>query len=230
MSPPKSPRSCGRTLRRPWTADRRDSRGVYRALIRLHQDEGLDFSAVTCFNLDEYYPMPPDLPQSYHTFMQENFFSFINCRRWFVPDGRPRSPEQILQDCREYEAKIVESGGIDLQLLGIGRTGHIGFNEPDSAPDSRMRLVTLHPTTRQDASDSFGGLENVPTEAITMGIGTILEARALVLLASGRGKAEIVRTAWTEPPTERLPASRVFTHPHLSVCLDSEAASRLTDE
>ena len=198
-------------------------RGVYQALARLHREGGLDFSGVTCFNLDEYYPMPPDSPHSYHTFMQENLFGSVPCRRWRVPDGRPRSPAQIAEDCRAYEADIAACGGIDWQLLGIGRTGHIGFNEPGSGRDSRTRRVTLHPATRRDAAAGFGGLDAVPTEAITMGIGTILDAREIVLLASGAGKAAIVRDVWASPPTESLPASWLFTHPRLSVCLDTEA-------
>lgn len=202
--------------------------GVYRSLIRRHRDEGLDFSHVTCFNLDEYYPMLPESPHSYRTFMWENLFRQINCRCWSVPNGRARSASEIDRDCREYEDRIAQAGGIDLQLLGIGRSGHIGFNEPGSPPDSRTRLVSLHHTTREDAAPSFGGIEAVPTQAVSMGIGTILQARALILMASGVSKTEIVRTSWTGPVTDRVPASWVRTHPDAALCLDAEAASGLS--
>lgn len=201
--------------------------GVYASLVRRFQRGEIDFSRVTTFNLDEYYPMPPASPRSYHHFMQTHLFGKIHCRRWFVPDGRSCPPEQMGRMCRDYEAEIADIGGIDLQLLGIGRTGHIGFNEPGSASDSRTRLVTLAPLTRQDAAPSFGSLEAVPQEAVTMGIGTIMEARQILLLASGAGKAEIVRTVWTEDVTAQLPASLVRTHPRLTVCLDTAAAALL---
>lgn len=201
--------------------------GVYKSLVRRCQNGELDFSNVTCFNLDEYYPMLPQSPHSYHTFMQEHLFRHIPCRRWFVPDGRAGSPAQVAQSCREYEAKIQDAGGIDWQLLGIGRTGHIGFNEPGSPPDSRTRLVSLAPQTREDAAASFGSLHAVPQQAVSMGLGTILEARKIVLMASGAAKAEIVRTAWNGEVTERVPASWVRTHPNASFYLDDDAASLL---
>ncbi len=201
--------------------------GVYASLVRRVQRGEIDFSRVTTFNLDEYYPMLPESPHSYHSFMQAHLFRQIRCRRWFVPDGRPYPPEQIAAVCQDYEAQIADAGGIDLQLLGLGRTGHIGFNEPGSAPNSRTRLVTLAPLTRRDAAPSFGGIDAVPREAITMGIGTILEARQILLLASGTVKAEIVRTVWTGDVTEALPASLVRTHPRLTLCLDAAAAARL---
>ena len=198
--------------------------GVYDALARLHRDEGLDFSRVTCFNLDEYYPMPSASPHSYHHFMQEHLFSRINCRRWQVPDGLPGTVDEVADRCRRYEAAIQECGGIDWQLLGIGRTGHIGFNEPGSPPDSRTRLVTLHPLTRQDAAEGFGGLEAVPTQAVTMGIGTILDAREIVLMAHGRTKAAVVREAFEGPPSLDVPASWLRGHANVRLCLDAEAA------
>lgn len=199
--------------------------GVYDVLVRLHQEDGLDFSGVTCFNLDEYYPMPPSSPQSYHDFMERHLFSRINCHRWLVPSGLPHSFEEITRSCLEYEAKISDAGGIDLQLLGIGRTGHIGFNEPGSAPSSRTRLVTLHPTTRQDAASAFGSLDQVPTQAVTLGIRTILEARALLLMAAGQPKAEAVQTLCTVEPSAAFPASWARTHPDFILCLDADAAS-----
>ncbi len=201
--------------------------GVYDRLVSAAQDDGLDFSGVTCFNLDEYFPMASESPHSYHHFMQKNLFRRIRCRRWFVPDGAPRSEAEVAQSCWEYEAAIREVGGIDLQLLGIGRSGHIGFNEPGSPPDSRTRLVTLHAMTLADAAGSFGGLENVPSQAVSMGIGTILEAREILLMASGTGKAQIVRAAWTEEPTLALPASWVRTHSNARLYLDTAAAQDL---
>jgi len=187
----------------------------------------MDSSNVTCFNLDEYYPMRPESPHSYHAFMQEHLFRHIHCRRWFVPDGRAGSPAQVAQSCRDYEAQIADAGGVDLQLLGIGRTGHIGFNEPGSPPDSRTRRVTLAPQTREDAAASFGSLAAVPQQAVSLGVGTILEAREIVLMASGSAKAEIVRAAWTGSVTERLPASWVRTHLNAGLYLDAEAAAQL---
>lgn len=204
--------------------------GVYERLARRHKEEGLDFSRVTCFNLDEYYPMTSESPHSYHSFMQENLFRHINCRHWFVPKGHARDDAQIAQDCRAYEARIAAAGGLDLQLLGIGRSGHVGFNEPGSLPDSRTRLVTLHAQTREDAADSFGGIENVPHQAVSMGIGTILGAREIVMMASGAAKADIVRAAWTGNVTTEVPASWVRTHPNTWLCLDKSAASLLLEE
>jgi glucosamine-6-phosphate deaminase len=201
--------------------------GVYQQLVQRFQNGEINFSEVTCFNLDEYYPMPSASPHSYHAFMQAHLFQHINCRRWFVPDGQAGSSQKIAQSCREYEAQIAASSGIDLQLLGIGRTGHIGFNEPGSPPDSRTRLVSLAPQTREDAAESFGGLAHVPHQAVSMGVGTILEAREIVLMASGAAKAEIVRAAWTGTVTERLPASWVRHHPNACLYLDKDAAALL---
>ncbi len=201
--------------------------GVYQSLVRRFQHGQINFAGVTCFNLDEYYPMPAESPHSYHSFMQEHLFRHIPCRRWLVPDGQPRVTPQIAQACLDYEAEIQDAGGIDLQILGIGRTGHIGFNEPGSSPDSRTRLVSLAAQTREDAAEAFGSLPAVPQQAISMGIGTILEARRIILMASGAAKAETVRAAWTGEVTERLPASWVRTHPNAALYLDEEAAAKL---
>ena len=201
--------------------------GVYERLVRRFQQGEADFSGVTCFNLDEYYPMAPQSPHSYHLFMQTHLFQYVPCRRWRVPDGQAGSEAQIAGRCREYEDAIAEAGGIDFQLLGIGRTGHVGFNEPGSPPDSRTRLVTLAPQTRADAAPSFGGLAHVPYQAVSMGLGTILEAREIALMASGPAKAEIVRAACTEAVTDRLPASWLRTHPSACCYLDESAAARL---
>lgn len=201
--------------------------GVYARLVQRRQSGQLDFSRVTCFNLDEYYPMLPESPHSYHFFMQEHLFRHINCSRWLVPDGSPGTPEQIVHRCRDYEAQIAEAGGIDLQLLGIGRTGHIGFNEPGSLPDSRTRLVTLAPVTREDAAAGFGGLAHVPRQAVSMGIGTILESREIVILASGAAKAEIVQQAWEGKETAQIPASWLRTHSNVRLYFDRDAAAGL---
>ena len=201
--------------------------GVYERLVQRYGAGKLDFSQVTCFNLDEYYPMLPESPRSYSAFMHQHLFRHVNCRHWFVPNGRLGTPQQIAERCRDYEAKIKDAGGIDLQLLGIGRTGHIGFNEPGSAPNSRTRLVTLAPLTREDAAAGFGGLENVPLQAVSTGIGTILEAREIVVLASGPAKAEIVQSAFTGKETARIPASRLRTHPQVQLYLDKEAAAKI---
>lgn len=201
--------------------------GVYERLVQRCRDSQMDFSGVTCFNLDEYYPMLPESPHSYHDFMRQHLFRYVSCRRWFVPDGAPGTPEQIAERCREYEAQIAGAGGLDLQLLGIGRTGHIGFNEPGSSRDSRTRLVTLDPLTREDAAAGFGGLAHVPTQAVSMGIGTILDAREILVLASGAAKAEIVQEAWEGEETAQVPASWLRTHPNVRLCLDQGAASRL---
>lgn len=201
--------------------------GVYARLVQRHQDGQIDLSEVTCFNLDEYYPLSAESPHSYHFFMYQHLFRHVPCRRWFVPDGSSGTPEQIAQRCREYEARIADAGGIDLQLLGIGRTGHIGFNEPGSPPDSRTRRVTLDPVTREDAADGFGGLVHVPKQAVSMGIGTILEAREIAVLASGAAKADIVREAFEGEETARVPASWLRLHPNVRLYLDAGAASRL---
>ncbi len=204
--------------------------GVYDELIRLHREENLDFSGVRTFNLDEYFPITSDAPQSYHRFMREWLFDAINIspENWHVPEGRARSREEISADCAAYEAAIEAAGGLDFQLLGIGRNGHIGFNEPGSAQDTRTRLVQLDSTTRHDAAAEFFGLENVPARAISMGIGTILEAREIVLMASGEGKAAIVREALEGKITSKVPASFLREHPKASFCLARDAASLLS--
>jgi glucosamine-6-phosphate deaminase len=203
--------------------------GIYNELIRLHREEGLDFSRVTTFNLDEYYPMHPDAAQSYKRFMRERLFDHINCNNWNVPDGTPQSEEQLVVYCETYEQKIRDAGGLDFQLLGIGRTGHIGFNEPGSARDSRTRLVTLDYMTRADAAADFYGIENVPVRAITMGIGTIMDAREVALLASGRKKAEIVQLALEGKLTSKVPASFLREHANATFYLDEAAAAELTE-
>lgn len=203
--------------------------GVYRELARLAREENLDFSQVTTFNLDEYYPMQPQAPQSYNRFMREQLFDHINCEHWHVPDGRLRDAVQIERDCETYEEQIQALGGLDLQLLGIGRTGHIGFNEPGSARDSRTRLVTLDLLTRADAAADFFGLENVPVRAITMGIGTVLSAREIILMASGARKAAIAREALEGKITSKVPASFLREHGATHWFLDEAAARDLVE-
>src|SRR6516162_10247349 len=187
--------------------------GLYRELVRLHREAGLDFSRVITFNLDEYFPMQPDDPQSYRRWMQEVFFNHVNIapQNVHVPDGTI-PPDDAEDYCLRYEQKIRRAGGIDLQILGIGRTGHIGFNEPGSTRHTRTRLVTLDPVTRRDAASSFYGEENVPQQALTMGVGTILDARKIVLLAFGEHKAEVVAQAVEGAMTDAVAASFLQRH------------------
>jgi glucosamine-6-phosphate deaminase len=203
--------------------------GVYAELVRLHREEGLSFANVISFNLDEYYPLPPDHPQSYHQFMRMHLFDHIDIRpeNIHLPDGTVASGE-VDAHCRAYEEKIAAAGGIDLQILGIGRTGHIGFNEPGSPRRSRTRLVTLDPLTRRDAAGDFGGEEHTPRYALTMGVGTILGARRLVLMAWGQHKAAIVRTAVEGEPTTQVTASFLQEHESALFVLDQTAACALT--
>ena len=203
--------------------------GIYRELIRLHREEGLDFSNVVTFNLDEYWPMDKGSIHSYQRFMRETFFDHVNIppENVHIPDGTiPLSNVEAY--CEAYEHAIEKAGGIDLQILGIGRTGHIGFNEPGSPRDSRTRLVTLDPVTRQDAASDFFGEENVPINALTMGVGTILEARKIVIIALGEHKSPIVRQALEEPLSEEVTASFLQTHRNVTFALDLAAASELT--
>ena len=203
--------------------------GVYRELIRMHRDEGLDFSGAVTFNLDEYFPMQPDNLHSYHRYMREHLFDHVNIprSRQHIPRGDIPS-SAVAKHCEEYERRIREAGGIDLQLLGVGRSGHIGFNEPGSARDSRTRRLYLDTITRADAASDFFGEENVPPQAITMGVATILEAREVVLLATGEHKAEIVRRAVEGEVHADVAATFLQRHPAAAVYLDPAAASELT--
>jgi glucosamine-6-phosphate deaminase len=202
---------------------------VYAALINLHKNYGLSFKNVVAFNLDEYYPISPNALQSYKHFMHENLFKHIdidpdNC---FIPQGDIPS-ETIKENCLAYEKQIEAYGGIDLQLLGIGRNGHIGFNEPGSNVNSQTRLITLDHLTRFDAAYEFGNIANVPRKAITMGIGTILKAKRIVLLAWGERKAKIIQQAVEGPVTEFLPASYLQSHNNVTFVLDESVAAELT--
>jgi len=202
---------------------------VYRELLRLHQQEGLDFSRVVTFNLDEYWPIRHDMPQSYHVWMHENFFRFVNIRpeNIHIPSGEV-ARQDVQEFCLAYERAIAEAGGIDIQILGVGRSGHIGFNEPGSPRDSRTRLVTLDRVTRKDAASDFFGEENVPEMAITMGVGTILEAREICLLAFGEHKAPIVRRAVEGEISPSVAASFLQEHPNATFFVDEAAGADLT--
>jgi glucosamine-6-phosphate deaminase len=203
--------------------------GVYAELVRLHKEEGLSFRNVITFNLDEYYPMKPTSAQSYVAFMNEQLFDHvdINKENIHIPDGTLKE-EKIQAFCLNYERKIEAVGGLDLQILGIGRTGHIGFNEPGSAPNSGTRLVTLDDLTRRDASRDFGGKENVPTKAITMGIGTIFKAREIILIAWSKKKAPIIKKAVEGEMSSEVPATYLQLSDNVEFVLDKEAASELT--
>jgi glucosamine-6-phosphate deaminase len=203
--------------------------GVYDELVRLHREEGLSFANVITFNLDEYYPMQTDELQSYVRFMREHLFDLVdipkeNCH---VPDGT-LPIEQVADYCTWYEDQIAKAGGIDIQILGVGRTGHIGFNEPGSSEKSRTRLITLDRVTRIDAASDFFGQEYVPRRAITMGVGTILSARQIIMLAFGEHKAPIIAKAVEGEVSPAIAASYLQDHPNAQVVLDEAAADALT--
>lgn len=202
---------------------------VYNELVRLHKHEGLSFKNVVTFNLDEYWPMKPDSFQSYHRFMHEYLFAHIDIdpANVNVPDGTTPI-EKVAAACEAYEAKIKQLGGIDIQLLGVGRTGHIGFNEPGSPRNSRTRMITLDKVTRLDAASDFFGEWNVPRKAITMGVGTILEARRIVLLSFGEGKAQILRRSIEGEISAQVAASFLQEHPNAEFMLDAAASNELT--
>jgi len=202
---------------------------VYKELIRLHRQDGLDFSNVITFNLDEYWPISPQAIQSYHMWMQANFFDHVNIKpsNIHIPSGTVEEKD-IDAYCAQYEQAIVDSGGIDFQLLGVGRSGHIGFNEPGSGADSLTRRIHLDKITRLDAASDFFGEENVPDMAITMGVGTILSAREIALMAFGEHKAPIVRRAVEEAVSREIAASFLQKHPRATFFLDNAAAASLT--
>jgi glucosamine-6-phosphate deaminase len=200
--------------------------GTYKELTRMHKEDGLDFGQVVTFNLDEYVGLPAAHAQSYRSFMNENLFKRINVRpeNTNLPDGLA---SDITAGCIAYEARIREFGGIDLQLLGIGSNGHIAFNEPGSSLGSRTRVKTLTEKTRKDNSRFFASMDEVPKYAVTMGIGTIMEARRVVLLANKESKADAVATAVEGPVTAMCPASALQMHPQVTVIVDRAAAARL---
>ncbi len=202
---------------------------VYEELVRQHKEEGLSFRKVITFNLDEYYPIQPDSLQSYVRFMKEHLFDHIDIpeNQIHIPDGT-LEPEKIDEYCKSYEQKISDAGGIDLQLLGIGRTGHIGFNEPGSRPDSRTRLITLDVVTRKDAASDFFGEEYVPRRAITMGVGTILDTKKVILMAWGEDKAPVIREAVEGEIKESIPATYLQKHDNAHIVLDDSSSTQLT--
>ena len=203
--------------------------GVYRELIRMHREEGLSFRGVVTFNLDEYYPMRPDSIHSYHRFMWENLFAHIDIDRRSVNIPRGDVSRDLVDDeCRRYEDSIARMGGIDFQILGIGKTGHIGFNEPGSGAESRTRIVTLDAITRRDAAADFFGEEFVPREAVTMGIATILEAREVAILATGEHKAPIVQRAVEGNIDVEVAATFLQNHPNTTFYVDRAAGAELT--
>ncbi len=203
--------------------------GVYRELIRMHRDEGLSFQHVVTFNLDEYYPMAPDNVHAYHRFMWENLFAHIDIKpeNVHIPSGSvPR--DQLDAHVADYEAAIGRAGGVDFQLLGIGKTGHIGFNEPGSGADSRTRVVALDMVTRRDAAADFFGEEHVPREAVTMGVATILAAREIALLATGEHKASIVKRSVEGDIAPDVAATFLQRHEGTTFYVDDAAAAELT--
>jgi glucosamine-6-phosphate deaminase len=202
---------------------------VYRHLVRLHQDEHLDFSLCSTFNLDEYVGLFPSDPNSYRHYMEQHLFRHVNIdsRNTHLPNGMAGDLEA---ECRHYEGLIQRFGGIDLQLLGIGRAGHIGFNEPLSALRSRTRVKALTPTTMKQNAMFFGSEEQMPRRAITMGVGTIIEARRCLLLATGDSKAEVIAQAVEGPITSMVTASALQLHPRCTVVVDEEAAGQLREK
>ncbi len=204
----------------------RTMEAVYRRLVAMHRDERLDFSGCASFNLDEYVGLPAGSADSYRGYMDRNLFEHINIRaaNAHLPDGN--SPD-LEQECIRYEQSIRDAGGIDLQLLGIGGDGHIGFNEPLSALQSRTRVKALTPMTVAQNAWHFSVPENMPRRAITMGVGTILECRRCVLLATGAAKSEIIAAAVEGPITAMVSASALQLHPRCTVIVDQAAGGRL---
>lgn len=202
---------------------------VYRDLVQMHHDEHLDFSLCSTFNLDEYVGLFPSDPHSYRHYMDEHLFRRVNIdpRNTHLPNGMAADLEA---ECRHYEALINRFGGIDFQLLGLGKAGHIGFNEPLSALRSRTRVKALTPTTIAQNAPGFGGSDKVPRRAITMGVGTIMDSRRCLLLATGETKAEVVAQAVEGPITSMVTASALQLHQRCTVIVDEEAASKLKEK
>lgn len=203
---------------------------VYEYLVEFHQKQNVSFNNVITFNLDEYYPMTPESIHSYVRFMNEHLFDHLDIKKEniHIPDGTLKGAEKIRAFCEEYEQKIEAFGGIDLQVLGIGRTGHIGFNEPGSILSSKTRMVRLDRVTKLDAASDFFGLEHVPQRAITMGVGTIMAAKKVILMAWGEGKSKIVKEAVEGAIRETIPATFLQQHQNCNYVLDQAAASQLT--
>lgn len=204
--------------------------GMYEELVRAHKEDGVDYAKVVTFNLDEYLGLAASHPQSFHRFMRENFFDHVNvdASRIHIPDGTVRGSYE--QYCTSYEKAIHDAGGIELQLLGIGRNGHIGFNEPASSFASRTRLKVLTGETIADNRKFFGADEPVPECAITMGLGTILEAKRILILATGEAKAEAVQQAIEGPITASVTASCLQLHADVTFVIDEAAGSHLREK
>lgn len=200
--------------------------GMYQELIQMYEKGTLDFSKITTFNLDEYFDISTDHPQSYHYYMRKNLFdeTNINPKNIYIPDGTTKNVKAF---CRDYERAIQETGGIDLQILGIGSDGHIGFNEPGTSLNSRTHLTKLAESTIEDNSRFFEKKEDVPKSAITMGVQTIFEAKKIILLASGEKKAEAIAKTLEGPITPQITASVLQQHPNVIFILDKKAASKL---
>lgn len=203
--------------------------GLYKELIRMHKNEGLDFSKVVTFNLDEYIGLPPTHDQSYRYFMDTNLFNHINIQKSNIhlPDGMAKDIDGF---CDWYEEQIKKYGGLDLQILGIGANGHIAFNEPGSSLGSRTRIKTLTEQTIKDNARFFEKLDDVPKFAITMGVGTIMDAKELILLANKANKADAVKAAVEGPITAMCPASIIQMHRKAFIIVDKDAASKLSQE
>ena len=199
---------------------------VYRLVVKMHKEDHLDFSLCHTFNLDEYVGLAPTDPHSYRYYMEQHLFSQVNLdkRNTHLPYGLAKDFDS---ECHHYEQKIKNSGGIDLQLLGIGKAGHIGFNEPLSALQSRTRVKALTATTREQNAGMFGDVSKVPHRAFTMGVGTILESRRCILLATGKNKADILAKAVEGPMTSMISATALQWHPRCTVVVDEEAATKL---
>lgn len=199
---------------------------LYKTLVRMHQEDGLNFSDVTAFSLDEYVGIPSEHPASFHSYMWDHLFRHLNIpkTRIHIPDGMTKN---IPSHCRKFEEDIRSAGGIDIQILGIGVNGHIGFNEPSSSLSSRTRIKTLTELTRRDSAPDFGSLDKVPKHVITMGLGTIMDSRMCLLMAFGESKAPIIAKTVEGPVTAAVPGSILQMHPKAITVLDKEAASQL---
>ena len=200
--------------------------GTYRKLVERHEEEGLDFSQIRTVNLDEYKGLSRDNTQSYYHFMHTNLFDFVNIKESYLPDGTNPDSQK---ECQNYENLIRSLGGIDLQLLGIGHNGHIGFNEPDSVFASHTHCVDLQERTIKANKRFFDSVDEVPKQAYTMGIGTIMKAKKIILIASGEDKAEIIKKAFLGPVTPQIPASILQFHPKVTLVADDAALSLVTE-
>lgn len=200
--------------------------GTYRALIKMYENGSVDFSKITAFNLDEYFPIKKENDQSYDYFMKDNLFNHVNVdfAKLNIPNGEVTDVEK---ECSAYEEKIKNAGGIDLQLLGIGLNGHIGFNEPEEVFSTKTHLITLDESTVEANSRFFSSIDEVPKNALTMGIKTIMHAKTILLVANGEKKAQIIKEALFGEITPRVPASVLQLHQNVIVVLDKEAASLL---